>query len=161
MFQQKFGKDVNLIFGDYGRSNMKYQVSVKGNSMHKLFETLGGYPCFLIDEFRTSSYCSDCDSKVEPFQKRTSPRPWQRHLPARKITGLLRCTNLSCHNKHKYRIWNRDTLAVCNFRRILNAWRDHKTRTAILKRKTGEDKEEEEESNIIQQYASFDAFRQG
>ena len=157
MFQQKFGTDVILIFGDYSRSNMKYQVSVRGNSLHNLFETLGGYQCFLIDEFRTSSFCNDCNAKVEPFLKRSSPRPWHRHLPARKITGLLRCTNLSCRNKHQYRIWNRDTLAVCNFRRILNAWRDHKKRPDILARKMEEDKDQE--SNITQHASSMRSAR--
>src|SRR5579859_4936036 len=53
------------------------------------------------------------------------PRPWQRQLRAESfVHGLLECQStqckLECHGQWKK--WNRDLTAVCNFRRIWDAY---------------------------------------
>lgn len=118
LFQGKFNNDAILIFGDHSRGHMSFQAPVRGKSLHEILRKQGGFQCALVDEFRTSSYCARCDSRVEKFMLRSSARPWRRHLPAGKIHGLLRCTG-DCLHPQRQRIWNRDLLAVLNFRRIL------------------------------------------
>ena len=163
LFERKFGKAKDgtmLIFGDYGRGNMKYQAAVRGKSLHQLFESLGGFQCYLVDEFRTSSYCAmeNCNSKVETFMKRSSPRPWKRHLPARKIHGLLRCSGETCHPDFPNRIWNRDTLAVCNFIRILFSWRTKRQRPVHLCRNNNKNNNHLEDAALFESSAEVNAL---
>jgi hypothetical protein len=80
LFQHQFGKDAILVFGDHSRGNMAHQVAVRGQSVHDILHFQGGFQCALLDEFRISSYCCSCDSKVEMFMKRISPRPWQQRV---------------------------------------------------------------------------------
>ncbi len=80
LFQHKFGKDAILVFGDHSRGDMTHQVAVRGQSLHDVLRLQGGFQCALLDEFRTSSYCPLCDSPVEKFMKRISPRPWQQRV---------------------------------------------------------------------------------
>ncbi|CAO3660865.1 unnamed protein product [Rhizopus microsporus] len=48
----------------------------------------------LIDEFKTSSVCPDCEGKLEKFKRVTNPRPHKRQKhPTVICNGLLRCSN--------------------------------------------------------------------
>jgi len=152
LFQNKFGTDAILVFGDHSSGNMQFQAPTRGVSLHEILRKQGGFQCALIDEFRTSSYCVDCESHVETFMVRSSARPWRRHLPARKIHGLLRCSGDCLGPKQQeQRIWNRDLLAVLNFRRILLSLRTTGVLPTIFRRNgvRAAELEEENDSNHI------------
>ncbi|ORE17718.1 hypothetical protein BCV71DRAFT_264518 [Rhizopus microsporus] len=84
----------------------------------------------LIDEFKTSSVCPDCEGKLEKFKRVTNPRPHKRQKhPTVICNGLLRCSN---HQPVK--LWNRDQAAVCNFKKILVELRKSEKRPDCLAR---------------------------
>ena len=62
-FQKVFGdkNDVVVCFGDYEqRKHMKYKEPIKGKGMRTLFRK-SGYETYLVDEFRTSCKCCNCN----------------------------------------------------------------------------------------------------
>jgi len=79
-----------------------------------------GFHILLIDEFGSSTSCSECYTATKPFRKHTSRQPWRRHLPEQIVHGLLECKSRECMDEcgGNSRKWNRDLMAVLNFRRI-------------------------------------------
>ena len=85
-----------------------------------------GFRVLLLDEYRTSSSCPDCQGNTTRTNiKRLNPRPWQRQLrPEAFIHGLLECQSTQCKSEcdGDSKKWNRDLMAVCNFKRIWDAY---------------------------------------
>ena len=144
--KERYGDGFVVVMGDWsdaGRT-MKFQTSSKTKGWRTLFRR-NGIPCFLIDEFRTSSYCPLCENKVEgKLWKRPSSRPWRRkeghqedvhgllgefhQCNFRKFAildfsqnSILGCTNPDCHKQPEWthRFWNRDLLSTCNMIKIV------------------------------------------
>lgn len=128
--KDKYGNDFSVIFGDWsdaGRT-MKFQVSTKTKGWREFFRR-NHIKCYLIDEYKTSSRCPDCEEEVDYVRERLSPRP---HRAAKgqidRVHGLLGCTSFQCckqswtlENGRRYRYWNRDQLGVSNFINIVTA----------------------------------------
>ena len=102
--------EVVICIGDWEqRKQMKYKEPTLGKGMRTLFRK-NNYQVFLVDEFRTSCKCSNCDGGVcEKFRVR-------KHLNKKKdelrlIHGLLRC-------KSGCGLWNRDRNGSSNIYKI-------------------------------------------
>lgn len=79
-FIEKFGSPENTIicFGDWEqKKQMKFKEPTIGKGMRTLFRR-EGYQVYLVDEFRTSCMCSNCqceEGKCEKFLEMHNPRP--------------------------------------------------------------------------------------
>ncbi len=107
-------------------------------------------PCYLIDEYKTSSMCPLCGSEIERgFRQRPSSRPWQRARGRMEtVHGLLACTNTTCLQSlatgtesesgtdtiPTRRYWNRDRLATSNMLVIVESLMQGHGRPAIYSR---------------------------
>jgi len=111
-FEKVFGdkNDVVVCFGDFEqRKHMKYKEPIKGKGMRTLFRK-SGYETYLVDEFRTSCKCCNCNGgDCEKFMLRKNPKPWKKNNTL--VHGLLRC-------KSGCGLWNRDTNGAKNIYKI-------------------------------------------
>ena len=111
-FQKKFGKPENVIiaFGDWEqRQQMKYKEPTKGKGMRSLFRKCG-YKTYLVDEFRSSCKCSQCNGgECKNFLMVDNPKPYRNNQQI--CWGLLRCK--SCNG-----FWNRDCNGAKNIYKI-------------------------------------------
>lgn len=77
--------------------------------MRTLFRK-SGYETYLVDEFRTSCKCCNCNGgDSEKFMLRENPKPWKKNYAL--VHGLLRC-------KSGCGLWNRDTNGAKNIYKI-------------------------------------------
>ena len=99
-------------FGDFEQyQHRKFKEPVKGKGFRTLFRK-AGYKVYLVDEFRTSCRCSNCESDdgiCKTFRECENPRPWRNGRILRH--GLVKCKTCS-------RLWNRDTNASRNILKI-------------------------------------------
>jgi hypothetical protein len=111
-FNKTFGNpdEVVICIGDWEqRKQMKYKEPTLGKGMRTLFRK-NNHQVFLVDEFRTSCKCSNCDGGVcEKFRVRKHPNKNKDKL--RLIHGLLRC-------KSGCGLWNRDRNGSSNIYKI-------------------------------------------
>ena len=124
IIRQKFGPDPLIIMGDASCTKaMHFHPPTKGVGLRYTLYRLG-FRLLLLNEYNTSTSCSNCFSRTHSFRDRKSRRPWRRHLPPQRVHGLLECTSeqciAECHGST--RKWNRDLLAVLNFCRIWNGY---------------------------------------
>jgi transposase len=88
---------------------MKYKEPIKGKGMRTLFRK-SGYETYLVDEFRTSCKCCNCNGgDCEKFMLRKNPKSWKTNYAL--VHGLLRC-------KSGCGLWNRDTNGAKNIYKI-------------------------------------------
>jgi len=111
-FQKKFGTPDNVViaFGDWEqRQQMKYKEPTKGKCMRGLFRKCG-YKTYLVDEFRSSCKCSQCNGgECKNFLMVENPKPYRNNQ--QMCWGLLRCK--SCNG-----FWNRDCNGAKNIYKI-------------------------------------------
>jgi hypothetical protein len=111
-FQKKFGtpETVIIAFGDWEqRQQMKYKEPTKGKGMRSLFRKCG-YKTYLVDEFRSSCKCSQCNGgECKNFLMVDNPKPYRNNQQI--CWGLLRCK--SCNG-----FWNRDCNGAKNIYKI-------------------------------------------
>jgi len=124
LIQQKFGPNPLIIMGDASCTrSMRFHPPTKGVGLRYTLYRLG-FRLLLLNEYNTSTSCPDCFSRTHSFRDRKSRRPWRRHLPPQRVHGLLECRHercvAECNGRSKK--WNRDLLAVLNFRRIWNTY---------------------------------------
>jgi hypothetical protein len=111
-------KDAIYVIGNYSMPMIKYQTSARGIGFVRLLRN-AVFKVYRIDEYRTlrkdctSGHCPSCTGGVQFFLKVRDPRPFQRgRRPEVLCHGLLKCD--SCPQ-----MWNRDLLAVLNFRTVV------------------------------------------
>jgi transcription termination factor NusB len=131
-FEEVFGSKTEVVigFGDWEqKKTMKFQEPTKGKSMRTLFRK-AGYKVYLVDEFRTSCMCYNCESSdgvCETFRKCKNPRPWRKDETITRH-GLLRCK--TCRG-----LWNRDLNSSMNIHKIVKGVVDGTGRPEYLQRK--------------------------
>lgn len=129
-FKKTFGKpeEVIICIGDWEqRQQMKYKEPTLGKGMRTLFRK-NNYKVYLVDEFRTSCKCSNCNGGVcEKFMVRKNPDKRKNDL--RLIHGLLRC-------KSGCGMWNRDRNGSSNIYKIAYNAINKKERPTYLCRET-------------------------
>ena len=89
--RKTFGKKLTIVMGDWNESGraMRYQVSTKTKGWRKIFAR-NRIPCYLLDEYRTSSVCECGTDVVKDFKKRDHARPWRKAQgKEQKVHGLL------------------------------------------------------------------------
>ena len=126
-FTKLYGKpeEVILCIGDFEqRKHMKYRPPSIGASIRKIFRR-HHFMIFLIDEFRTSMWCSHCGCENEKFMyhrnKKHRPKQEDVALGYRKpfhkrvlSHGLLRCKNVQECGLY----WNRDVNGAKNIHHL-------------------------------------------
>ena len=111
-FRKMYGNpdDVVVCIGDWEqRQQMKYKEPTLGIGMRSLLRK-NKYKVFLVDEFRSSCKCSNCEGGAcEKFMVRKNPKPNKDEM--RLVHGLLRCKS-GCGE------WNRDRNGSSNIYKI-------------------------------------------
>ena len=132
-FKEKFGDPgvTTVCIGDWSETHhRKFVEPVKGKGFRKLFKK-AGYQVFLVDEYRTSTMCSNCehaDARCEEFRRVKNPKPRSRvDYPITLCRGLLRCT--TCNT-----LWNRDVLGATNIYKISSSAINGDDRPLYLRR---------------------------
>jgi hypothetical protein len=111
-FKKIFGNenDIAVCFGDFEqKQHMKFKEPIKGKGIRTLFRK-AGYNTYLVDEFRTSCRCSNCEIGIcSKMMIRENPRPFR--------TGNILVHGLICC-KNKCGYWNRDVNGATNIYKI-------------------------------------------
>lgn len=112
-FKAKFGgpEEVIIGIGDFEQQyKAKHKEPVKGKGFRLMFRR-AGYTVCLVDEFRTSKQCYNCEGDCGMVKKVDDPRPWRK---GKRIMcyGLLKC-------KRCQTMWCRDTNSALNILRIM------------------------------------------
>ncbi|KAI8816636.1 uncharacterized protein EV422DRAFT_561506 [Fimicolochytrium jonesii] len=134
--RRRYGKHFSVILGDWSDAGktMRFQESSKTKGFRTLFAR-NGIPCYLLDEYRTSSVCPDCHGRVKKnIRRRLSPRPWQARTGRMEyVHGLVGCPNPECINQDwtpfeipgrqplRMKVHNRDVLSTKNFLSIVRS----------------------------------------
>ena len=134
-------EEVVICIGDWEqRKQMKFKEPTLGKGIRTLFRK-NNYKVFLVDEFRTSCKCSNCNGGVcEKFMVRKNPRPNPKknkenpkkeikYDEMRLIHGLLRC-------KSGCGLWNRDRNGSSNIYKIADNAINNVERPSYLCRET-------------------------
>jgi hypothetical protein len=140
LIRRKFssnGSNPLIVIGDKSaQTAARFHAPTQGVELRYQLHRLG-FRVLLMDEYRTSSSCPDCQGNtMRTNVKRVNPRPWQRQKRTETfVHGLLECQSKQCKSEcdgHSKK-WNRDLMAVCNFRRIWDAYLDGRERPNDLK----------------------------
>ena len=111
-FKKIFGNenDVVVCFGDFEqKQHMKFKEPIKGKGIRTLFRK-AGFNTYLVDEFRTSCRCSNCEIGIcSKMMIRENPTPFR--------TGNILVHRLICC-KNKCGYWNRDVNGATNIYKI-------------------------------------------
>ena len=111
-FTKLFGssRDTIVCFGDWEqRKHRKYKEPIKGKGFRTFFKR-NGFQTFLVDEFRTSCKCSNCEGgSCENFRVCRNPKPQKsNHILKHGVLMCKTCTAL----------WNRDENSARNIYKI-------------------------------------------
>ena len=111
-FNSIFGKpkDIIVTIGDFEqKKHRKFKEPIKGKGFRDLFRK-NGYQVYLVDEFRTSCKCSNCEGgDCEKFRKCRNPKPSKNDMILSH--GVLICKKCSA-------LWNRDENSSRNIYKI-------------------------------------------
>ena len=111
-FTKIFGtpKDTIITIGDWEqRKHRKFKDPIKGIGFRKMFRK-SGFQVYLVDEFRTSCRCSNCEGgKCSKFREIRNPKPTKNN--SFLSHGLLLC-------KKDCGLWNRDENSSRNIYKI-------------------------------------------
>mmetsp|Transcript_659 Transcript_659/g.800 ORF Transcript_659/g.800 Transcript_659/m.800 type:complete len:204 (+) Transcript_659:134-745(+) len=133
-FQKIFEKLGKLVIGiaDWEqKKHRKYKEPTKGKGSRTLLRK-DGYKVYLVDEFRTSCQCSNCQNetaKCDKFRVRPDPntkKPLEQRQ-TRLVHGLLVCKECGT-------LWNRDHSAAINIAHLTRDAIDGKDRVKYLTR---------------------------
>ncbi|KAJ2135626.1 hypothetical protein GGH17_002298 [Coemansia sp. RSA 788] len=147
--KKRFSQDAVFILGNWSASMTRFHEPIRGKGWRTLLKR-GGFDVYLIDEYLTSKTCPNCNGQLSNTHYIPNPRPFQRRIqPEVKCHGLLSCQSEKCveffktyDDKRGYlgkkecekkdqsegnfqrKLWNRDLVAVLNFRHILFSLRE-------------------------------------
>ena len=127
-FKKIFGepKDTIVCIGDWEqRKHRKFKEPTKGIGFRNMFRK-SGFHVYLVDEFRTSCRCSNCEGgECSKFRKIRNPKPAKNNSILSH--GLLLC-------KKDCGLWNRDENSARNIYKIANNAINKKERPNYLSR---------------------------
>lgn len=121
--------------GDYdkGAHNMRGKEPTICKKFRRIFKN-AGIETYLVNEYRTSKLCNECNEELEKFMIRESHKPIKyKNEEVELVHGLLRCQSV----KHKCEVYhNRDKNAVQNMLNIVRSIFDTGKRPAVFSRTT-------------------------
>lgn len=126
-FKSKMGsnKDTVVIIGDNGLKDVvvKGLASTLSKGLINIFKK-NHYKTYIIDEFRTSLLCNNCENKLSKFLDVKSKKPWLNGK-IYKSHGILRCQSSTqeCNVIH-----NRDKNAVKNMLKLVESYKNNGSR---------------------------------
>ena len=127
-FKRIYGNPDNVVIciGDWEqRTQMKYKEPTLGKGIRTLFRK-NNYNVFLVDEFRSSCKCSNCNGGIcEKYMVRNHPNKKKNKDELRLVHGLLRCKS-GCGS------WNRDRNGSSNIYKIAKNAINNKERPSYL-----------------------------
>ena len=127
-FKKVYGNPDNVVIciGDWEqRTQMKYKEPTLGKGIRTLFRK-NNYNVFLVDEFRSSCKCSNCNGGIcEKYMVRNHPNKKKNKDELRLVHGLLRCKS-GCGS------WNRDRNGSSNIYKIAKNAINNKERPSYL-----------------------------
>ena len=126
-FKSIFGKpnETVVCIGDFEqRKHRKFKEPIKGKGFRTLFRR-HGYKVYLVDEFRTSCRCSNCEGECEKFRKCRNPKPMKNDEIISH--GALMCKTCNA-------LWNRDENSSRNIYKIVYNAIHKKERPKYLRR---------------------------
>ncbi|KAJ1785968.1 hypothetical protein LPJ59_006027, partial [Coemansia sp. RSA 2399] len=125
-----------VVIGNWSAPMTRFHQPIRSIGMRRMMRR-HKLKVVLIDEYCTSKTCPACDGILEKFHKVPNLRPFRaRRRPEVLCNGLLRCVSKECitwatQNSGRKarepewvadgRYWNRDMVAVLNFRRIVHS----------------------------------------
>ncbi|KAJ2720233.1 hypothetical protein H4S00_003280, partial [Coemansia sp. D1744] len=147
--KKRFSQDAIFILGNWSASMTQFHEPICGKGWQTLLKR-GRFDIYLIDKYLTSKTCPNCNGQLSNTHYVPNPRPFQRRIqPEVKCHGLLSCQSEKCveffktyDDKRGYlgkkecekkdqsegnfqrKLWNRDLVAVLNFRHILFSLRE-------------------------------------
>ena len=133
-FRNKMGfeKDTVVIIGDNGLKDVivKGLESTLSKGIINIFKK-SGYETYIIDEFRTSLLCNNCENKLSKFLDVESKKPRTKGK-IYKSHGILRCqsSTQTCNVIH-----NRDKNAVKNMLKLTYSYKSNQKRLERYSRK--------------------------
>ncbi|KAI8817267.1 uncharacterized protein EV422DRAFT_509100 [Fimicolochytrium jonesii] len=136
-----YGKHFAVILGDWSDAGktMRFQESSKTKGFRTLFAR-NNIPCYLLDEYRTSSVCPDCHGRVKKnIRCRLSSQPWLGGLNGKKgkngICPWIDWTPFEIPGRQPLRlrmkVHNWDVLSTKNFLSIGVKSKDEVERAAL------------------------------
>lgn len=132
-FDPNSSKNIIIVMGDYdkGTHNMGGKEPTICKKFRRIFKN-AGIETYLINEFRTSKLCNECNEELEKFMIRESHKPIKyKNEETEPVHGLLRCKSV----KHECEIYhNRDKNAVQNMLNIVKSIFETGKRPAIFSR---------------------------
>jgi hypothetical protein len=135
-FKKKFGPPEKVIvcIGDWTQKMKKHHEPTKGKGFRETFRR-AGYKVYLVDEYRTSKKCSNCEKTgdvegiCEDVKRVVNPRPWRRaENPTVNCHGLRKCNYCE-------KLWNRDVNAANNIWKCADAARKREPRPLHLQKR--------------------------
>lgn len=112
--------NIMIVMGDYdkGNNNMRNKEPTICKKFRRIFKN-AGIETFLINEYRTSKLCNECNEELEKFMIRKSHKPIKyKNEEMELVNGILRCKSV----KHECEIYhNRDKNAVQNMLNIVKS----------------------------------------
>ncbi|PHZ07647.1 uncharacterized protein RHIMIDRAFT_303395 [Rhizopus microsporus ATCC 52813] len=75
--KKKLGHDAVLVLGDWSAANVKFHESIRNKGFIQMLKQ-SGFNLYLINEYKASSLCPDCEGKLEKFKIIDNPRPYRR-----------------------------------------------------------------------------------
>ena len=127
-FKKIFGEpnDTIICIGDWEqRKHRKFKEPTKGIGFRSMFRK-SGFQVYLVDEFRTSCRCSNCNGgECSKFREIRNPKPAKNN--SIMSHGLLLC-------KKDCGLWNRDENSARNIYKIANNAINKKERPTYLSR---------------------------
>ncbi|KAJ2059852.1 hypothetical protein GGI17_004125, partial [Coemansia sp. S146] len=112
-----FGKDSIIVVGNWSASMAKYHEPIQGKSWRDRFKRFG-FTVYLINEFRTSCVCPECDKPLEAFKTRQEGEKFgeaqelgRRHSQASSANSDLVEGDKGCFRM--FSIWLCGTFCCC------------------------------------------------
>ena len=129
--EKKFGKNIVLAWGDWGRRRTQMRGCAPTKGIGMIRSAAKRFPVFLVHEFRTSKLCSKCHQELEHLEIRKNADE------KKKVWGCKICRNCTwtrtrpdsnCNTREKRQqpmYWQRDLNATLNIGYLAKEWINH------------------------------------
>ncbi|KAI7870020.1 hypothetical protein BDF14DRAFT_1778562 [Spinellus fusiger] len=80
ILKEKFADEAILVYGNWFAGHVKFHEPIRRVGMRRMLRKKG-FNVYLINEFKTSSFCPPCQNRaLEKYKKVKNPRSYQRSI---------------------------------------------------------------------------------